>query len=63
MTVDAELWVAPEAWDTAARRLAEIAADLHDAARPPHTPGTVPVGVSLMAFPLREAPPGSGPAS
>lgn len=63
VTVDAELWVAPEAWDTATRRLAEIAADLHDAARPPHTPGTVPVGVSLMAFPLREAPPGSGPAS
>ncbi|GAA2485643.1 hypothetical protein GCM10010406_22290 [Streptomyces thermolineatus] len=56
VTVDAELWVAPEAWEAARQRLADLADELHAAARPPHTPGTVPVGMSLMAFPLREAP-------
>nr|WP_276209225.1 winged helix-turn-helix domain-containing protein [Streptomyces harenosi] len=56
VTVDAELWVAPEAWEAARQRLADVAAELHDAARPPRAPGTVPVGVSLMAFPLQEAP-------
>ncbi|MDQ0840763.1 DNA-binding transcriptional ArsR family regulator [Streptomyces sp. V1I6] len=56
VTVDAELWVEPEIWEAARRQLAGIAADLHDAARPPRTPGTMPVGMSLMAFPLQEAP-------
>jgi hypothetical protein len=56
VTVDAELWVEREAWEAARRQLAGIAADLHDAARAPRTPGTIPVGMSLMAFPLQEAP-------
>lgn len=55
VTVDAELWVDPGTWHHVRRRLAELAAELHDAARPPHTPGTIPVGVSLMAFPVRDA--------
>ncbi|MEU3171100.1 winged helix-turn-helix domain-containing protein [Streptomyces sp. NPDC007000] len=56
VTVDAELWVAPEVWEAARQRLADVAAELHDAAHPPRAPGTIPVGVSLMTFPLREAP-------
>ncbi|GHD83302.1 hypothetical protein GCM10010336_74590 [Streptomyces goshikiensis] len=56
VTVDAELWVAPEVWEAARQRLADIAAELHDAACPPRAPGTIPVGVSLMTFPLQEAP-------
>ncbi len=56
VTVDAELWMEPEAWDQARQKLADIAAQLHDAARPAHSPGTMPVGVTLMAFPMRETP-------
>ncbi|MGW2855680.1 hypothetical protein ACWDAZ_27950 [Streptomyces sp. NPDC001215] len=54
VTVDAELWVDPESWENVRRRLAELATDLHEAARPPHTPGTIPLGVTITAFPLRE---------
>ncbi|WP_052808853.1 ArsR/SmtB family transcription factor [Streptomyces natalensis] len=56
VTVDAELWMEPEVWDQARQKLADMAAELHDAARPPRSPGTMPVGVTLMAFPMREAP-------
>ncbi|MGK5637322.1 ArsR/SmtB family transcription factor [Streptomyces sp. URMC 126] len=56
VTVDAELWLEPEVWDRARRKLADIAAELHDAARPSRSPGTVPVGVTLMAFPLHRTP-------
>ncbi|WP_328673987.1 ArsR/SmtB family transcription factor [Streptomyces sp. NBC_00328] len=54
VTVDAELWVDPQTWQNVRQRLAELATELHEAARPPHTPGTVPLGVSVMAFPLRD---------
>ncbi|GAA0273994.1 hypothetical protein GCM10010302_09520 [Streptomyces polychromogenes] len=57
VTVDAELWVDPGTWEEARRRLTELAVELHRAARPPHSPGTVPLGVSMMAFPLRDTPP------
>ncbi|MFF5251294.1 ArsR/SmtB family transcription factor [Streptomyces leeuwenhoekii] len=61
VTVDAELWVDPEAWEEARQKLAGIAAELHDAARPPRSPGTIPVGVTLMAFPMRETPHADAP--
>ncbi|KJS55586.1 ArsR family transcriptional regulator [Streptomyces rubellomurinus subsp. indigoferus] len=54
VTVDAELWVDDRTWQDVRRRLADIAVELHEAARPPHTPGTAPLGLSLMAFPLRD---------
>lgn len=63
VTVDAELWVDERTWQHVRRRLAELAAELHDAARPPHTPDTVPVGVSVMAFPLWTAGTGGAPRS
>lgn len=53
VTSDAELWVEPEVWEDARRRLAAVTEDLHEAARPARTPDTVPVGLSLMAFPMR----------
>ncbi|GAB1339735.1 hypothetical protein ACE1SV_63250 [Streptomyces sp. E-15] len=56
VTVDAELWIDPGTWQDVRRRLAELAAELHEAARPPHTPGTMPLGVSVLAFPLRTEP-------
>ncbi|MFE1289813.1 ArsR/SmtB family transcription factor [Streptomyces sp. NPDC058751] len=54
VTVDAELWVDPGTWESVRQRLVDLAVELHEAARPPHTPGTVPLGVSMMAFPLRD---------
>ncbi|MEV6161270.1 winged helix-turn-helix domain-containing protein [Streptomyces sp. NPDC052052] len=61
VTVDAELWVEPEVWDAARQKLADIARELHDAARLPRSPGTMPVGMTLMAFPMREASPAGIP--
>ncbi|GLX17117.1 MULTISPECIES: ArsR/SmtB family transcription factor [Streptomyces] len=64
VTVDAELWVDPRIWEDARRRLTELAVELHDAAQRPHAPGTIPLGVSVMAFPLRDPerpdPPSAG---
>ncbi|MGE7386265.1 ArsR/SmtB family transcription factor [Streptomyces sp. NPDC004126] len=54
VTVDAELWVDPRTWEAVRRRLCELAVELHEAARPPHAPGTIPLGVSMMAFPLQD---------
>ncbi len=54
VTVDGELWVDPQTWQNVRQRLADLAAELHDAARPAHTPGTTPVGITVMAFPLQE---------
>ena len=53
VTSDAELWVDPEAWEDARGRLVAATDALHAAARPPRTAGTMPVGLSLMAFPMR----------
>lgn len=57
VTVDADLWVSPEEWEAARRRLQAILAELHDAARPPHAPGTVRVGATVMAFEMTDSPP------
>lgn len=54
VTVDAELWVDPQTWQDVRRRLVELAVELHEAAQPPHAPGTIPLGVSMMAFPLQD---------
>jgi DNA-binding transcriptional ArsR family regulator len=60
VTTDAELWVDPGVWEDVRRRLADLAMELHDAARPPRTPHTARVGLTVMAFPMRqeEAPGG-----
>ena len=54
VTSDVELWVTPEVWDGFRHRLAALFGELHDAAQAPHTPGTVGVGATVMAFPLAE---------
>ena len=61
VNTDAELWVEPHVWDQVRERLAALMADLHEAARAAHAPGTVRVGVTLMAFPLED--PGPSPGS
>lgn len=57
VTVDAELWISPEDWAATRRRLAAVMTELHDAARPPHAPGTVRVGATLLAFEMTDPPP------
>jgi DNA-binding transcriptional ArsR family regulator len=61
VATDAELWVTREVWAEVRRRLAAVVAELHDAAQAPHTPGTVRVGATLMAFPLAEPAPAPTP--
>ncbi len=52
VTSDAELWVDQQVWEDARQRLAALTMELHDAAQPARSAGTVPVGLTVMAFPL-----------
>jgi predicted ArsR family transcriptional regulator len=56
---DADLWLTPEDWLDARTRLHDLTTEMHDRARPPNTPGTVPVGLSLMAFEMLGRGPGA----
>ena len=57
VTADGELWINPRTWDDFRRRLADLAAELHQQAQPAHTPDTIPVAISLMTFPLEDSSP------
>ncbi len=50
LAVDAELWVDPAEWTEALGSVREAATRLHEAARPPRSPGTVRVSASVMMF-------------
>jgi DNA-binding transcriptional ArsR family regulator len=47
---DAELWVEGEVWEDVVRRIASAIEDLHTAAQPSRTPGTVHVSATAMLF-------------
>jgi len=47
---DAELWVEPEVWNDIVARIEQASRDLHDAARPPRTPGTVRTSTTVAMF-------------
>jgi DNA-binding transcriptional ArsR family regulator len=47
---DADLWVDPETWRAIRSRVHEAVRDLHDAAQPPRTPGTVHTGTTVAMF-------------
>ncbi|MEV4145149.1 helix-turn-helix domain-containing protein [Amycolatopsis sp. NPDC049691] len=51
---DAELWVDPEVWARVLERASELGHELHAAAQPPRTPGTVRVSASLALFELAD---------
>jgi DNA-binding transcriptional ArsR family regulator len=53
VSTDAELWVDPETWQRVVQHVGRASAALHAAARPPRTPGTVPVSMTAALFPLR----------
>ena len=57
---DAELWVDPEMWRDIAKRIGQAAIELHDAARPPRTPGTVRTSTTVAMFTMQQPePPGA----
>jgi DNA-binding transcriptional ArsR family regulator len=49
---DAELWVDPAVWAEIRDRIWAASRDLHKAARPPRTPGTVRTSTSIAMFEL-----------
>jgi DNA-binding transcriptional ArsR family regulator len=50
---DAELWVPDDVWEDAVRQVADSVSDLHRAARPPRSDGTVHVSVTTALFPMQ----------
>ena len=59
VVTDAELWVEPAVWLEYRKRLHDLMHELHEHSQPPRTPGTAPIGATLMAFAM--TPPGTGP--
>jgi DNA-binding transcriptional ArsR family regulator len=58
---DAELWVDPAIWARLLERASELSQELHAAAQPPRSPGTVRVSASVALFELAEASPAESP--
>ncbi|GAA1761424.1 helix-turn-helix domain-containing protein [Streptomonospora arabica] len=52
---DAEVWVDPGEWHRIVEAVSGAADRLHAAARPPHTPGTVPTSTTLAMFTLDDS--------
>lgn len=52
---DAELWVDPQLWERLLEQSKQLSQELHDAAQPPRTPGTVRVSASMALFELANA--------
>ncbi|MBF9131338.1 helix-turn-helix transcriptional regulator [Plantactinospora sp. S1510] len=50
---DAEFWVDPETWTEIRDAIAEASARLHQAARPPRTPGTQRVSATVALFRMK----------
>jgi len=50
LMVDADLWLEPEAWRQFKDRIGQAARELHQAACPPRTPGTVRTSTSIAMF-------------
>ena len=55
---DAELWVTQEVWTEYRKRLHDLMFELHEHSQPPRSPGTTPIGATLLAFEMtpREVP-------
>lgn len=61
LTMDAELWVDPDDWETARAAIEAAGTLLHKRARRPHEPGTVHVNATAVLFPMIEPPSQSAP--
>lgn len=53
-SADIETWVTPEVWREAVTAISDAMIALHEAARPPHSEGTVHVSASTLAFVMRD---------
>lgn len=56
-TSDAELWVSEQAWADAVAAIQRATRQLHDAAQPPHSPGTKRVSMTVALFEMRDEEP------
>ena len=54
ISTDAELWVDPTTWDEVRTRMTAASKQLHHAARPPRTAGTVRLSVTVAAFEMAD---------
>ncbi|HET6531898.1 MAG TPA: helix-turn-helix domain-containing protein [Actinoplanes sp.] len=50
LVADAEFWVDPDVWQDVHDRISAAVADLHHAARPPRTPGTLHTSTTVALF-------------
>lgn len=50
---DAELWVDPEVWEAVRANINAASNELHRAARPPRTPGTIRVNATIALFQIK----------
>lgn len=58
---DAELWVDPGVWEDVRERVRTAMTDLHNAARPPRSAGSVHVSATAMLFEVDAGAPGPAP--
>ena len=54
LMADADLWVEPEKWVDYRTRVADAVRELHDAARPPRTPGTIRTSTTVAMFEMEK---------
>jgi hypothetical protein len=50
LMADAEVWVEPQQWLAIRTKLAQAVGELHEAARPPRTPGTIRTSTTVALF-------------
>jgi DNA-binding transcriptional ArsR family regulator len=50
LLADADLWIDPETWKAIRGRVHDAIRELHDAAQPPRTPGTIRTGTTVAMF-------------
>ena len=54
--VNAELWLDPADWSSTLDVFRAASGELHQRARPPRTPGTIRVSVTVLLFPMTTPP-------
>jgi DNA-binding transcriptional ArsR family regulator len=52
--VDADLWIDPEVWQEIQERISQAAMDLHAAAQPARTPGTIRTSTTIAMFRMED---------
>jgi DNA-binding transcriptional ArsR family regulator len=50
---DGDLWLEPESWCEITEQVMKAMQDLHEAAKPPHTPGTIRTSTTLAMFEMK----------